>query len=71
MKLTSEDKIAACTAMLRSDSFVRGNALMFLIGANVYCVVQMIGPPATCKKHETTNWSEALKMFEEYAREAS
>ena len=72
MKLSNEDKLTAGIAMMRGDSFTRGCATMFPFGDTAeYCVMQMIGPADKCKRTITANWAEALKMFEEYAEEAS
>jgi hypothetical protein len=68
MKLTNADKLTASFAMLRGDSFTRGNATMFpFFGSAEYCVIQMIGPADKCKRAITASWPEALEKFEEYA----
>ena len=70
MKLSNEDKFTASIAMLRSDSFTRGNVTMFpLRGPNEFCVLQMIGPADKCKSIITKNWNKAIETFEEYAKE--
>ena len=71
MKLTNEDKLAASIAMLRGDSFTRGNATMFPFGCtSEYCVIQMIGAADKLRDEgrriETTSWTEALNKFEEF-----
>jgi len=72
IKLSNEDKLAACIAIRRGDSFTRGNVTMFPLGSIAeYCVMQMIGAADKCKRTITTNWSEALKKFEEYAEEVN
>ena len=72
MKLSNEDKLAASVAMIRGDSFTRGNVTMFPLGSAVeYCVMQMIGPADKCKRTITKDWGEAISMFEEYAGEVS
>ena len=70
MNLSIADKLTASVAMLHGDSFTLGNATIFPFSRpGEYCVLQMIGPADKCKRIVTKNWNEAIKTFEEYAKE--
>jgi len=72
MKLSNDDMLIASVAMLRGDSFSRGNATLFTLGCITnYCIIQTIGPADKCKRTETTSWPEALRVFVEYANDSN
>lgn len=66
MKLTKEEKSAACYALARNDSFTKGNVMMFMILPGEYCVQKTIGAPGPDNRVITTSWNEALSSFDKF-----
>lgn len=64
MALTNNEKLAMSTAILRGDTFKKGDVLLFPLDPGEYCVQKMDGPVTGRNRIITRSWNEALLNFE-------
>lgn len=64
MALTNDEKLAMSTAILRGDTFKKGDVLLFPLSPGEYCVQKTDGPVTDKNRVITRSWDEALLNFE-------
>lgn len=64
MAPTNDEKLAMSTAILRGDTFKKGDVLLFPLDPGEYCVQKMDGPVTSRNRIITRSWDEALLNFE-------
>lgn len=64
MALTDDEKLAISIAIHRSDTFRKGDVLLFPLDPGEYCVQKMDGPVTDKNRIITRSWDEALLNFE-------
>lgn len=64
MALTNDEKLEMSTAILRGDTFKKGDILLFPLDLGEYCVQKMDGPVTDRNRIITRSWDEALLNFE-------
>ena len=64
MALTNDEKLAMSTAILRGDTFKKGDVLLFPLDPGEYCVQKTDGPVTDRNRIITRSWDEALLNFE-------
>ena len=64
MALTNDEKLAMSTAILRGDTFKKGEVILFPLDPGEYCVQKMDGAVTDKNRIITRSWDEALLKFE-------
>ena len=64
MALTNDEKLEMSTAILRGDTFKKGDVLLFPLDPGEYCVQKMDGAVTNRNRVITRSWDEALLNFE-------
>ena len=64
MAMTNDEKLAMSTAILRGDTFKKGEILLFPLAPGEYCVQKMDGSVTDENRIITRSWDEALLNFE-------
>lgn len=64
MALTNDEKLAMSTAILRGDTFKKGDVLLFPLDPGEYCVQKTDGSVTDRNRVITRSWDEALLNFE-------
>lgn len=64
MVLTNDEKLAMSIAILQSNTFRKGDVLLFPLAPGEYCVQKMDGPVTDENRVITRSWDEALLNFE-------